>query len=114
MLRRPTRSTLFPYTTLFRSPPSPRTGARRACGPRLQRAWGRHGDDDGPDPRRPRLGQGAGGDRLSDHAAQADSAPRILSAAGAPDDRILPAARRPRGILIAATPPAAARTQEME
>src|SRR2546422_7457471 len=25
MIRRPPRSTLFPYTTLFRSPPAPRT-----------------------------------------------------------------------------------------
>src|SRR6266436_8919267 len=29
MIRRPPRSTLFPYTTLFRSPPGPR--ARRAA-----------------------------------------------------------------------------------
>src|SRR6266498_4119439 len=27
MIRRPPRSTLFPYTTLFRSTPAPRTGA---------------------------------------------------------------------------------------
>src|SRR3982750_4937458 len=34
MIRRPPRSTLFPYTTLFRSPPCrPRPVARR-CGPR--------------------------------------------------------------------------------
>src|SRR3712207_7970629 len=26
MIRRPPRSTLFPYTTLFRSPPSPKQG----------------------------------------------------------------------------------------
>src|SRR5690242_21047427 len=30
MLRRPPRSTLFPYTTLFRSPPAARC---RTCGP---------------------------------------------------------------------------------
>src|SRR2546430_4434174 len=30
MIRRPPRSTLFPYTTLFRSPSSGRTGARRS------------------------------------------------------------------------------------
>src|SRR2546426_3563546 len=29
MIRRPPRSTLFPYTTLFRSPPSPRIDGRR-------------------------------------------------------------------------------------
>src|SRR5256885_5317216 len=28
MIRRPPRSTLFPYTTLFRSPPAPRGSAR--------------------------------------------------------------------------------------
>src|SRR5215471_20924194 len=36
MIRRPPRSTLFPYTTLFRSPAAPtapaREAARRACG----------------------------------------------------------------------------------
>src|SRR5256885_16837703 len=31
MIRRPPRSTLFPYTTLFRSRPRPSRG-RRACG----------------------------------------------------------------------------------
>src|SRR5260370_30096183 len=30
MIRRPPRSTLFPYTTLFRSPPDPRSTAPRA------------------------------------------------------------------------------------
>src|SRR2546430_12212761 len=29
MIRRPPRSTLFPYTTLFRSPPAPRPARRR-------------------------------------------------------------------------------------
>src|SRR6266536_5347781 len=32
MIRRPPRSTLFPYTTLFRSPPRPRW-CRRRCRP---------------------------------------------------------------------------------
>src|SRR2546422_1777174 len=32
MIRRPPRSTLFPYTTLFRSPPA-RLLSRRACAP---------------------------------------------------------------------------------
>src|SRR2546430_6748815 len=31
MIRRPPRSTLFPYTTLFRSPQSPVTQAGSAC-----------------------------------------------------------------------------------
>src|SRR5689334_14789164 len=49
LVRRPPRSTLFPYTTLFRSP-SPRSGARRprvrgrttarACGPCCPRSAG--------------------------------------------------------------------------
>src|SRR2546421_10855520 len=32
MIRRPPRSTLFPYTTLFRSAAQPRARARQACG----------------------------------------------------------------------------------
>src|SRR5690242_21000914 len=31
MIRRPPRSTLFPYTTLFRSMPAPRPDPRAAC-----------------------------------------------------------------------------------
>src|SRR2546425_8718371 len=42
MIRRPPRSTLFPYTTLFRSPP----GARRRRG----RAGGPDADADEPEP----------------------------------------------------------------
>src|SRR3712207_8538238 len=34
MIRRPPRSTLFPYTTLFRSPAPARAGRRRAAGVR--------------------------------------------------------------------------------
>src|SRR2546422_2933098 len=39
MIRRPPRSTLFPYTTLFRSDPQRTPGGRlaRACGLRLRR-----------------------------------------------------------------------------
>src|SRR2546430_11022592 len=40
IIRRPPRSTLFPYPTLFRSPPRPRTACCRhsaRCGPR---GWG--------------------------------------------------------------------------
>src|SRR2546427_9592858 len=33
MIRRPPRSTLFPYTTLFRSRPAPRRGGCSAQGP---------------------------------------------------------------------------------
>src|SRR5258708_12592035 len=39
MIRRPPRSTLFPYTTLFRSAPAPAAGSRR-CNP-VRNARGR-------------------------------------------------------------------------
>src|SRR3712207_7163407 len=57
MIRRPPRSTLFPYTTLFRSPP---TGGRGHAGPR-NRGGGRP-----PPPRRP-----AGREHPSDPRADA-------------------------------------------
>src|SRR3712207_6988863 len=45
MIRRPPRSTLFPYTTLFRSP-QPRRRERGEDGAVLQRAWdGQEGGD---------------------------------------------------------------------
>src|SRR5712675_3084652 len=37
MIRRPPRSTLFPYTTLFRSRSRPRLGIRRGACPRQRR-----------------------------------------------------------------------------
>src|SRR2546427_3497678 len=44
MIRRPPRSTLFPYTTLFRSPRPARPARRRAASPRRStRAAGRGG-----------------------------------------------------------------------
>src|SRR5882762_6604852 len=42
MIRRPPRSTLFPYTTLFRSPHAARAPLR-AAPPRRRRALARHG-----------------------------------------------------------------------
>src|SRR5687768_18541590 len=42
MIRRPPRSTLFPYTTLFRSPhrrETDRTARRTPCDPRRARRW---------------------------------------------------------------------------
>src|SRR6266487_6101140 len=36
MIRRPPRSTLFPYTTLFRSPPRAEPGARSLGAPRAE------------------------------------------------------------------------------
>src|SRR3712207_7404802 len=56
MIRRPPRSTLFPYTTLFRSPvascrsdalpraPRPRSGQTRAGWPHHARRLGRHAE----------------------------------------------------------------------
>src|SRR2546422_7255712 len=41
MIRRPPRSTLFPYTTLFRSPQWPEVGRPRAGVPRRHNATGR-------------------------------------------------------------------------
>src|SRR3712207_8037728 len=46
MIRRPPRSTLFPYTTLFRSHPRPRRACGRAGGPDRGQ-----GLQDRPDPR---------------------------------------------------------------
>src|SRR5256884_9227770 len=57
MIRRPPRSTLFPYTTLFRSPPDP-SGAPRPQGFAAQeapraRAGQRHARGHRPDPGTP-------------------------------------------------------------
>src|SRR5215211_3320920 len=41
MIRRPPRSTLFPYTTLFRSPSRPASSARSRTPSRASRAWSR-------------------------------------------------------------------------
>src|SRR5690242_21103068 len=38
MIRRPPTSTLFPYTTLFRSPPAAATASRSRCGSALATA----------------------------------------------------------------------------
>src|SRR2546430_11304926 len=48
MIRRPPRSTLFPYTTLFRS--APRSHARAGSGIRATRApvWLRHPEEPAP------------------------------------------------------------------
>src|SRR6266704_353503 len=43
MIRRPPRSTLFPYTTLFRSPARPASPARYSLFPRMKRFRSRPG-----------------------------------------------------------------------
>src|SRR3712207_8258311 len=58
MIRRPPRSTLFPYTTLFRSRPVPRGSGRT-------HRRGRHADDGLPRRRGRRGRAGLGGDRKS-------------------------------------------------
>src|SRR2546426_7274586 len=57
MIRRPPRSTLFPYTTLFRSRVQPPASAR-AASPRRQYGRGEHREAAHPTPR---------GRRLADH-----------------------------------------------
>src|SRR3712207_8248421 len=65
MIRRPPRSTLFPYTTLFRSRPPGPTGARRRV-PRRRRGRGGHPRRARPPPeRRPGIGGGDRRDRKS-------------------------------------------------
>src|SRR5262245_64204557 len=62
MIRRPPRSTLFPYTTLFRSAPDPRTSAPPGCGA---------GSPPGPDRRAgPRGGPSA---RSEEHTSELQS-----------------------------------------
>src|SRR3712207_8620339 len=72
MIRRPPRSTLFPYTTLFRSGDG---GSRGAGGPRLLRPRAAAGGDR----RRQRAGRprrvwaGAAADRSEEHTSELQS-----------------------------------------
>src|SRR2546425_1359694 len=68
MIRRPPRSTLFPYTTLFRSAPGP--PARRARPPRLRP--GPAGDAPG-DRRRGRARSDCGWRRSEEHTSELQS-----------------------------------------
>src|SRR5256885_9726389 len=63
MIRRPPRSTLFPYTTLFRSRPARRRGPARPD------AGGAGGGGGGPAAR----GGGAGGARSEEHTSELQS-----------------------------------------
>src|SRR2546421_2463867 len=57
MIRRPPRSTLFPYTTLFRSSPCRRRFATPGCETRRSRScWSRVSRNHSTDRRRKRLG----------------------------------------------------------
>src|SRR3712207_8771821 len=68
MIRQPPRSTLFPYTTLFRSP-------RRAAGPRRPRsaAAARRGPRSAPTGRGARAAAAAGRSRLEQHTPELQS-----------------------------------------
>src|SRR5260370_30746034 len=89
MIRRPPRSTLFPYTTLFRSHPGPHPAARRQS--RVQvRAAGRGGDEVSA---ALRVGLRAH-HRVSAVCAARAGGPRDLSVAGPGADARRPHARR--------------------
>src|SRR5258708_21294940 len=68
MIRRPPRSTLFPYTTLFRS------GRPRRPGRRQQR----RGRADGRDPRRRRAGGRGGRLRSEEHTSELQSPDHLV------------------------------------
>src|SRR5260370_19439771 len=68
MIRRPPRSTLFPYTTLFRSPGAGLNGCRaglRACGDRQNSGFGLSADFD--------IGVQELGDRSEEHTFELQS-----------------------------------------
>src|SRR3712207_8720924 len=72
MIRRPPRSTLFPYTTLFRSPPA-RDGPVVGAEPRR----GHRGPEGAPDPARrplrPRRPRGLPEHRSEEHTSELQS-----------------------------------------
>src|SRR5580698_10329889 len=74
MIRRPPRSTLFPYTTLFRSPVGPpaRVEQRAVKVDRQQAPGGRHGG------RSPRAGGGGSGLSVDRDLALRARAPLVL------------------------------------
>src|SRR3989442_3283086 len=72
MIRRPPRSTLFPYTTLFRS--RRLQGARRVPLPDGQLGLRGHGDGARRDPRRERADPG----RSEEHTSELQSRPHLV------------------------------------
>src|SRR2546426_7074408 len=105
MIRRPPRSTLFPYTTLFRSHAQSGGGGRaalRRTGAKLQRL--RSGDAERDDPRRTRAARVPGGDAVASGGGRLS--PALSSYLGVPHHGDVPpgrggahAARRPIGEL---------------
>src|SRR2546426_12245297 len=91
MIRRPPRSTLFPYTTLFRSPYAARRVLLQAVADRGgSRRVGHRPDGRAPGGRLLRLGVG-----LSAHRRFARRRARAETAAGAPVRRGAPKSPRP-------------------
>src|SRR5688572_31478639 len=76
MIRRPPRSTLFPYTTLFRS----RGGVRRAGDPRLCGRGGRHRRGGVGEPRHGAAvhGRGGHGGRSEEHTSELQSQSNLV------------------------------------
>src|SRR5205085_11298138 len=74
MLRRPPRSTLFPYTTLFRSG---RGRCRRGCGER-GRGRGRRRRRGGRAARRRQVGQPVGQHRSEEHTSELQSQSNLV------------------------------------
>src|SRR2546430_3679363 len=73
MIRRPPRSTLFPYTTLFRSAPPVPWGAARSGAPDPGRAWPHWGTG-----RHARPGSGRSEEHTSELQSQSNLVCRLL------------------------------------
>src|SRR5258708_15213730 len=76
MIRRPPRSTLFPYTTLFRSPPSPRSAPRPGAAAR-SRACARAAPPPPPDRSRAQARDRAAA-RSEEHTSELQSPDHIV------------------------------------
>src|SRR2546430_12698623 len=75
MIRRPPRSTLFPYTTLFRSPATHPGGApesRQSTGDLVRQGWG------GEVHRLRQLGRRAGAARSEEHTSELQSQSNLV------------------------------------
>src|SRR2546429_7199220 len=79
MIRRPPRSTLFPYTTLFRSHDAGRRARAAAGGTRDQSRHDRDRDDGKPERRVERRGAAAGRIRLDRKSTRLNSSHGYIS-----------------------------------
>src|SRR2546430_13419473 len=73
MIRRPPRSTLFPYTTLFRSLPTTRPGGHHQCPPVRRGAGPEAGGG-----RRPADEHATGADRSEEHTSELQSQSNLV------------------------------------